>query len=147
MQAGLHPRTLLAVRVHRVMGWLALALTMSVQVTLAQLAAAETNPNSFSAIVISLEGSVETLPRSATNWTMAKIGQYLEPGCQLRTGPKSRAMIRLSNMSVLRVGERMAYEIEVPRIAGGKPGLNLRIGSIYFFSRDKPQETQLRTPT
>ena len=30
---------------------------------------------------------------------------------------------------------------------GGKPVLNLRLGSIYFFSRDRPQETQLRTPT
>jgi hypothetical protein len=26
-------------------------------------------------------------------------------------------MIRLSNLSVLRVGERMTYEIEAPRIA------------------------------
>ena len=137
----------MAARTDGFMGWLALALTMGAQFLLPQLAAAETDSNKVSAIVISLEGSVEILPRAATNWVTAKVGQSLETGYRLRTGAKSRAMIRLSNLSVLRVGERMTYEIEAPRIAGGKPTLNLRSGSAYFFSRDKPQETQLRTPT
>ena len=126
---------------------LAFALTMGVQFLLPQLAAAQTRSNNAPAIVISLEGSVEILPKGATNWVPAKVGQTLEVGYQLRTGARSRAMIRLSNLSVLRVGERMTYEIEAPRIVGGKPGLNFKSGSAYFFSRDKPQETQLRTPT
>jgi tetratricopeptide (TPR) repeat protein len=138
---------LLAARGGRVMGWLALTLTIGVQVLLPQLAAAQTNSNKVAAIVISLEGNVEILPRGATNWVAAKIGHSLETGYQLRTGAKSRAMIRLSNLSVLRVGAWMTYEIEAPRTAGGKPGLNVKAGSAYFFSRDKPQETQVRTPT
>ena len=143
----MHPGTLFAGRADRVRAWLTLALTMNVQVWQPQPAASETNSNNVSAIVISLEGSVEILPRGTTNWVTAKTGQSLGIGYQLRTGARSRAMIRLSNLSVLRVGERMTYEIEAPRVAGGKPVLNLRFGSIYFFSRDKPQETQLRTPT
>jgi len=41
----------------------------------------------------------------------------------------------------------MSYEIEPPHTAAGKPTLNLKSGSAYFFSRDRPQEVQIRTPT
>jgi hypothetical protein len=113
----MRPKTLLAARADRAVGWLALALAMGVQVLLPHVAAAQTSSNQLSAIVISLAGTVEILPKGATNWVPAQVGQSLEIGYQLRTGPRSRAMIRLSNLSVLRVGERMTYEIEAPRIA------------------------------
>jgi hypothetical protein len=41
----------------------------------------------------------------------------------------------------------MSYEIEPSPTAAGKPTLNLKSGSAYFFSRDRPQEVQIRTPT
>ena len=98
-------------------------------------------------VLVGMEGSVEILRAATTNWTAANIGVSLGVGDQLRTGPRSRATLRLSNLSVLRVGELMTYEIEAPRMSGGKPVLNLKSGSAYFFSRDKPQEVQIRTPT
>jgi len=118
--------------------------------SLAGLASAQSNPQSLGtepSRIIEIQGSVEILAKGATNWMPAKVGQSVGVGYQLRTGAKSRALIRLSNLSVLRVSERMTYEFEAPRIAGGKPGLNFKSGSAYFYSRDKPQETQLRTPT
>ena len=99
------------------------------------------------AVLVGMEGSVEILHGASTNWTAAKTGVLLVVGDQLRTGPRSRATLRLSNLSVLRVGELMTYEIEPPRAPGGKPTLNLKSGAAYFFSRDKPQEVQIRTPT
>jgi Tfp pilus assembly protein PilF len=129
------------------MGCLVFALMTAVQLLQPQRAAAGTISDNVPAIVLSLDGSVEILPKGATNWVAAKAGQALGIGYQLRTGARSRATIRLSNRSVLRAGERMTYEIEAPHVTGGKPVLNLKLGSIYFFSRDKPQETQLRTPT
>jgi tetratricopeptide (TPR) repeat protein len=97
--------------------------------------------------VLSVEGTVEWLPENATAWRVARPGSMMQVGDQLRTGPQSRATLRLSNLSILRVSELMTYEIEPPRNAQGKPVLNLRAGSAYFFSRDKPREIQLRTPT
>lgn len=99
------------------------------------------------AVLISVEGTVELLRASTTNWIPASTGAKLDVGDQLRTGQRSRATLRLSNLSILRVGELMSYEIEPPRAPAGKPTLNLKSGSAYFFSRDKPQEIQLRTPT
>ncbi|HLZ54299.1 MAG TPA: FecR family protein, partial [Verrucomicrobiae bacterium] len=99
------------------------------------------------AVLVGLEGSVELLRAASTNWIAADAGAKLNVGDQLRTGSRSRATLRLSNLSVLRVGELMNYEIEPPRTTEGRPTLNLKSGSAYFFSRDKPQEIQIRTPT
>ncbi len=104
-------------------------------------------PSPWTAVLVGGEGSVEILRAASTNWAAANIGAALGVGDQLRTGPRSRATLRLSNLSVLRVGELMTYEIEAPRTTGGKPTLNLKSGAAYFFSRDKPEEVQIRTPT
>jgi tetratricopeptide (TPR) repeat protein len=109
--------------------------------------AAPVNTNSASAIVVSVEGTVEILRLGAREWTVANVGSSMGVGDQLRTGQRSRATLRLSNLSVLRVGELMSYEIEPPPTTAGKPTLNLKSGSAYFFSRDRPQEVQIRTPT
>src|SRR5437016_5382337 len=89
-----------------------------------------------STLVIEFEGRVEVLRKGAKDWEPAKKNQALEPGHRLRTGPKSRATLRLSNLSYLRVGESMEYEIEPPRSPGGKPTLSIKAGAAYFFSRD-----------
>jgi tetratricopeptide (TPR) repeat protein len=109
--------------------------------------AAPVNTNGASAIVVSVEGTVEILRLGAREWTVASVGSSMGVGDQLRTGQRSRATLRLSNLSVLRVGELMSYEIEPSPTAAGKPTLNLKSGSAYFFSRDRPQEVQIRTPT
>jgi len=97
-------------------------------------------------VVLSIEGRVEVLRQGATDWEPAKLDQKLEAGHRLRTGAKSRAMLRLSNLSVLRVGELMEYEIQPPRSAASRLALTIKAGIAYFFSRDKPRELEIRTP-
>ena len=104
-------------------------------------------PPRETAVLVGMEGSVELLPAASTNWIPARVGAKLNVGDQLRTGPRSRATVRLSNMSVLRIGELMSYEIEPTHTASGKPILNLKSGTAYFFSRGRPQEVRFRTPT
>ena len=98
-------------------------------------------------MLIGLQGIVEVLHVGSTNWVAATVGDRLGFGDQLRTGPHSRATVRLSTLSVLRVSELMSYEIEPPRSASGKPALNIKSGAAYFFNREKPQEIEIRTPT
>jgi Tfp pilus assembly protein PilF len=98
------------------------------------------------ATVVATEGMVEILTGGGTNWINAKAGQVLNVGDQVRTGQRSRATVRLSNLSILRVSEQMSYEILPPRQPGGKPVIDVKAGTAYFFSRDQPQEIQLQTP-
>src|SRR5207248_1051122 len=70
----------------------------------------------------------------------------LQPGDRLRTGSRSRAALRWSESSVVRVSELTSMEIQPPAKPGDKPQLDLRSGATYFFSREKPTEIQFRTP-
>ena len=112
---------------------------------LAQALRAQGQP-ADTAVVLGTEGVVEVFPYDHKAWTSATNGHVLRIGDQVRTGPRSRATVRLSNLSILRVSESMRYEIAPPRDAGGKPVIDIKAGSMYFFSRDRPQEIQLRTP-
>src|SRR6185295_6690231 len=59
---------------------------------------------------------------------------------------RSRATLRWSDLSVVRVNELTSLEIQPPEKAGDKPQLDLKSGATYFFSREKPTEVQFRTP-
>src|SRR5262249_28175818 len=58
----------------------------------------------------------------------------------------SRATVRLSDLTVLRMDENSEDEIESPQAAGGKATLNVQQGSTYFFSREKSRELRIQTP-
>lgn len=125
----------------------AISLLLALQPT-ADLFGQPSASNSPAAVVVALEGTVDTARGGTVQWSAANIGTALTIGDQLRTGQRSRASIRLSNLSVLRVGELMHYEIEPARAtSGAKASLNLKAGSAYFFSRDKPGSMELKTPT
>ena len=104
-------------------------------------------PTLISTTLISMEGTVEVLLAGTTNWTAATVGVKLNVADQMRTGPHSRATLRLTNLSILRVGELMSYEIVPPHGTADKPVLELKSGKAYFLNRDKPQNIQIRTPT
>ena len=98
-------------------------------------------------MLVTVSGKVEVAPRGQTVWTPGHANQVLELGDRLRTGKNSRATLRLSNLSVLRVYELTTLEIQPPDQAGHRPVLGLESGAAYFFNRDKPSETQFRTPS
>ena len=95
--------------------------------------------------VISKENAVDAA-HANTEWQPASIGQKLVWHDRLRTGEDSRAALRFGDLSILRVDEFFEGEILPPTTAGEKPTLDLKQGSAYFFSREKSQEVNVRTP-
>jgi Tfp pilus assembly protein PilF len=103
-------------------------------------------PAADASILLTIEGAVETAPAGSTNWTAASTNQILNAGDQLRTSPRSRATVRLSNLTVLRVNELTTLQIQPPSAPGRQSALNLKKGAAYFFSRERPAEMEFHTP-
>jgi tetratricopeptide (TPR) repeat protein len=80
------------------------------------------------------------------SWKPATVGQALAVHDRLRTGEDSRATVRMTDLSVLRMEELNTIEILPPSSAGDKPGLNVKEGTTYFFSREKSREIRVETP-
>ncbi len=97
-----------------------------------------TNP----VIVLEWEGRVEVSPAGSDRWLPAQTNQFLQAGDRLRTDARSRATVRLSDLTTYRMGE-----LSVLQIAPKRNGFQLFRGILYFFHRDKPDEFEIRTPT
>src|SRR5437899_6591780 len=97
-------------------------------------------------VLVEKEGKVEIARNGTATWSIAQIDEKLQPGDRLRTSSRSRAALRWSELSVLRVSELTSMEIQAPATSTNKPQLELRSGAAYFFSREKPAEIQFRTP-
>jgi len=93
-----------------------------------------------------MEGKVEMAPAGSMNWIAARTNQTLHVGDRLRTGLRSRATVRLSNLTVLRVNELTTLQIQPPSAPGKQSALDLEKGAAYFFTRERPAEMEFRTP-
>jgi len=102
--------------------------------------------NKTNSILLTIEGKVEVARAGTLIWTTAQTNQVLQAGDRVRTGPNSRATIRLSNLTVLRVNDLTTLEIRPPQGDNKRTLLDLKSGSTYFFNREKPTEMQFRTP-
>jgi Tfp pilus assembly protein PilF len=122
-------------------GWMA-AVLFCIQ-PLASQAAPPAEPPPFA--VLEIEGKVEVMRGPNQPWDLAYTNQVLLPGNRLRTGPNSRAVVRWSNLSLLRLDQR-SY-IEIPTAAKPRPILNLLRGALYFFHGDKPGVFPIGTPS
>ena len=107
--------------------------------------AAQTADSPPAAVLLTTENIVDIAQRNAA-WAPATAGQTLNIRERLRTGEDSRAAVRLTDLSVLRVDELTETEILPPREGSAKPRLSLKQGSTYFFSREAVGEVQLETP-
>ncbi len=105
---------------------------------------AQTNQD---AVLLTIAGKVEVAKAGGDAWTAGQANLGLKIGDKVRTGKSSRATLRLSNLSVIRVYESSTLEIQPPQQAGHSAGMDLKSGAAYFFNRDKPMETQFRTPS
>ena len=84
-------------------------------------------------------------PRAGSQrWDPSYTNQVLSAGDRLRTGERSRALVRFSNTQI-RLGE-LSY-LAVPGDTREQPFITLFKGLFYFFHRDKPGHYGLRTPT
>jgi tetratricopeptide (TPR) repeat protein len=98
-------------------------------------------------VLLMASGTVEVAPTGTTDFAAAHANQVLHVGDQVRTGKNSRATIRLSNLSVIRVYEMTTMAIKPPSRAEANAAIEVKSGSTYFFNRDKPNETQFETPS
>lgn len=97
------------------------------------------------ALLLSFENKVETAAARSTAWSAAQTNQTLLAGDRLRTLRRSRALLQLSDFSVIRVNELTLLEIRAPS-TGQNGFLDLQSGSIYFFNRERPSTIEFRTP-
>ncbi len=107
-----------------------------------RIAAAETAEN---ASLLSKENVVDSASSSGS-WAPATVGQPLAVRDRLRTGEDSRAAVRMTDLSVLRIDELTTIEITPPATTSDKPSLNVKEGTTYFFSREKSREMRVETP-
>jgi hypothetical protein len=111
----------------------------------ARIATAEDASQAAAAEIISKENSVDSMTPPAA-WQPAAVGQKLAWHDRLRTGEDSRAAVRLSDLSILRLDELTEAEVIPPQMATSKPTVDLKQGSAYFFSREKSREINVQTP-
>ena len=97
-------------------------------------------------VVLEIENTLEVRRSGAAVWDPGRTNQILLPGDRLRTGERSRAVLRLSNLTLIRIGELSVLEVPEPEPTE-RIGLNIFKGIFYFFHRDKPGDFQIRTPT
>ncbi len=96
-------------------------------------------------LVLTIEGTVEVARAGDSQWNAVTTNVALGFGDSLRTAPQSRATVRLSDLSVIRVNEITVLEIRAQTDGNGSQ-LDLQTGSTYFFNRSKPSSVQFHTP-
>jgi len=113
----------------------------------AQTPAAGATPGPRDAVLLTISGVVEVAPAGSATFAPGQPNQILRLGDQVRSGKASRATLRLSDKSVLRLYELTTLEIKPPQQTGHNDVIDVKSGATYFFNRDKPQETQFQTPS
>src|SRR5262249_23601499 len=81
----------------------------------------------------------------AVVWDAAYTNQLLYPEDQLRTGDGARAALRLSDQTLVRVGE--LSRVQIPADPRKRSSLGLLQGLLYFFHRAEPGDHEIRTRT
>ncbi len=97
-------------------------------------------------VIVAIENQVDFAVKEGP-WIKAQVGQKLNYRDRVRTGEFSRATIHLPNDSVMRINELTTITLKPPKKTTGKPGIDLRKGALYFFSRNQPDEYEFGTPT
>ncbi|MCU7849715.1 MAG: FecR domain-containing protein [Candidatus Thiodiazotropha sp. (ex Lucinoma kastoroae)] len=94
--------------------------------------------------LISLEGAVETKRANEETWHRAALKQGFCTGDTLRTGYDSRAAVRLTNETLLRLdGDSALTFTHVEKKT--RSIIDLLLGAVHFISRT-PKSLEVRTP-
>lgn len=97
-------------------------------------------------VLLTIERRVEVARAGTIAWNAGYTNQALQFRDRVRTGDRSRATLRLSDLSITRLDELTTLEIQPPSKPGNKPVLDQKSGIIYFFNRERPTEMEFRTP-
>lgn len=98
-------------------------------------------------VLLAFSGKVEVSANGGNQWSLGRTNQVLHFGYSIRTARSSRATLRLSNQSLLRVFELTTLQIEEPQASQAASSVDLRSGAAYFFNRDRPGDVEFRTPS
>jgi tetratricopeptide (TPR) repeat protein len=111
-----------------------------------QPAAAPAGKDAMEPVLLTVEGSVEVSRAGIPGWESGRPNENLHLGDRVRTGLRSRAVVRFSSLSVMRINELTTFVVQPPSAAGKPPRLEVRAGSTYFFSRERPADVEFSTP-
>ncbi|HEV2694189.1 MAG TPA: TonB-dependent receptor [Verrucomicrobiae bacterium] len=103
-------------------------------------------PADNGSILLTLEGKVEVSHAAGAPWLAAQTNMTLVAGDRVRTGLRSRAVLRLANLSVLRVNELTTFVVQAPSAPGKTSRIDVQSGATYFFSRERPADVEFSTP-
>jgi hypothetical protein len=117
-----------------------------------QACMAQTHPASTPSIpppiILTVEGTnVWVHPHLADDWVSAFPRQILRPRDRGRTGANSRTSVRLSDLSVLRIGWHSEFEIQPLPEPEIDAEFSLIRGLLRLLNRDRPGRHRFVTPT
>ncbi len=99
-------------------------------------------------IVLTVEGTNVFIQRFRSNlWESAYPNQILAANDRGRTGLRSRTSIRLSDLSVMHIGESGEFEIRSLADPKVEAEFSLWRGLLYLLNRDRPGKHRFITPT
>jgi Flp pilus assembly protein TadD len=102
------------------------------------------------ATVLEAQGAAEARANAQAPWTRLRASQVLQPGQSLRTGPRGRVALLLSDRTQIRLNENTQVDIQAiepaPRGAGQTKFRQMR-GQAWVQSKTPPKNLQWETPT
>lgn len=99
-------------------------------------------------VLLNFSGQVEFMDAGATRWNKVfETNRVFHVGDRGRTGPNSRAMLQLSDLSILRLGERSEFLVEPNAPKTESVVMSLLRGLVWVFHRDKPGSVTFRKGT
>ena len=84
--------------------------------------------------------------RGSAAWQKASPTLPLGVGDRVKTGKRSRAAVRLTDLSVMRLDQLTVFEVGAAVGQTGASSIDLKQGSAYFFSRERGAEARISTP-
>lgn len=120
--------------------------TILVLLALFVVSALNLSAQTAASTLLTAEGKVDISRAGTTAWSAAQTNSVLQNGDRVRTGLRSRAVVRLANLSVVRVNELTTFVVQPPSAPGKTARIDVQSGSTYFFSRERPSDVEFSTP-
>src|SRR6185503_15155602 len=102
--------------------------------------------NTNMVLILDIAGSAEVLRAGELVWVQIAAPSALRVGDRFRTRALSRATVRLTDLSQMRLGELSEFQVQASPQPNAAPVYRLWRGILYFFHRDKPGRFRFETP-
>lgn len=126
-------------------GWVLLSLYLAC--TSSSLSQTNQPNPSTTATVLTKEGTVEVKNFGIERWIPARTNQVMQLRDLIRTSFKSRASVRLTDQSVLRMSQLTTVQILPPKKSTDRNLINFQRGLSYLLNREDPGTTEFVTPS